>query len=145
MSEEQINVKLAEKVVFAPAEDGVIIRASSKIIREKFLGEVVSKGDVLALNFNKKNKDDSDSSVSSNPFLEAMSFFHSGGLKVKVIETKPEDQVRIVENTEIILEPELKKEEQHVLSYLLASKTLKINLKRMKEKGLNPNNITIEL
>ena len=104
-----IVIKEAKKITIAPAQKGIMIKASPQIFKQGLIGRPVIKEDLISLGGSKKRRQ----SFSGNPFDdvfnmldESLMNFGIGDLKFIVIDTKPGEPVIISENTEVIFNPE---------------------------------------
>lgn len=101
---EKVNVgaadlKEAEKITLAPAEEGVVIQVSNpNIFKRALTGRAVMKGDIVVPGDGDKRR-----SVFDEMFdLDVDQFrFSFGETKLAVVSTKPSGPVKITENTEI--------------------------------------------
>ena len=106
----KIEVKEAKKVVIAPSQKGIIIRARPETFRQGLLGRVVVKGDIVSLGGTKRRK----STMSHSPFFneifdmldESMMGFGFGDIKFIVADVAPKQAVAITGLTEIVINPE---------------------------------------
>ena len=104
------DIKEAKKVVIAPAQKGIIIRASPIIFKRGLLGRAVQKGDIVSLGGTNRRR----RTMGSSPFFndifsmldENMTGFGFSDIKFIVAETDPKQAVIISENTEIKFNPE---------------------------------------
>jgi len=76
------DVKEAKKIVIAPAQKGIIVRASPKIFKHGLLGRAVAKGDIVSLGGTRTRR---TTMTQSSPFF---------------------DEVIITENTDVVFNPE---------------------------------------
>lgn len=97
---EKAELKEAEKITLAPAEEGVMIQVSDPDIFKKALsGRAVTEGDIVV-------PDDRDRRKSSfedifNLEADQFRFSFGGDTKLAVVETDPKGPVKITEKTEI--------------------------------------------
>jgi len=106
----KIEVKEAKKVIIAPSQKGIIIRARPETFRQGLLGRVVVKGDIVSLGGTKRRK----STMSHSPFFneifdmldESMVGFGFGDIKFIVADVSPKQAVAITGLTEIVINPE---------------------------------------
>jgi transitional endoplasmic reticulum ATPase len=104
------DIKEAKKVTIAPAQKGVVIRASPNIFKQGLLGRAVVKGDIVSLGGTRRRR----SAMTDNPFFndifsmmdDNMSGFGFSDLKFIVASTDPKMPVIITEQTEVIFNPE---------------------------------------
>ncbi|HIQ50325.1 MAG TPA: AAA family ATPase [Nanoarchaeota archaeon] len=94
--------KEAKRVVFAPAEKGVVLHISPNLIKQNMYLRPVRKGDIVMANPVFKRREES---IFEEFFAEA---FLSFGLETKliVVSTQPDGIVQITENTEIEVLPQ---------------------------------------
>ena len=94
--------KEAKRVVFAPAEKGVVLHISPNLIKQNMYLRPVRKGDIVMANPVFKRREES---IFEEFFGEA---FLSFGLETKliVVSTQPDGIVQITENTEIEVLPQ---------------------------------------
>ncbi len=106
----KISIKEAKKVIIAPAQKGVVVRASPVIFKQGLLGRAVKKGDIVSLGGTNRRR----STMSDSPFFndifsmldENIAGFGFGDLKFIVAETDPKQAVIITELTEVKFNPE---------------------------------------
>lgn len=104
------NVKEAKKITIAPAQKGLVVRASPLIFKQGLLGRAVVKGDIVKLGGTKRRR----TTMSDSPFFndvfsivdENMMGFGFGDLKFIVVSTTPAQPVIITELTEVEFNPE---------------------------------------
>src|SRR3989338_2460461 len=104
------QVKEAKKVTIAPAQKGVIIRASPNIFKQGLLGRAVVKGDIVGLGGTKRRK----TTMSDNPFFndifsmldESAAGFGFSDIKFVVASTDPKGAVVITDLTQVTFNPE---------------------------------------
>ncbi len=119
----QVNkaeIKEAKKLVIAPAQKGILVRASPVLFKQSLLGRAVVKGDIISPGGAGRRR----STMSQSPLfndifsmLEESQFanFGFGDLKFIVVDTTPKDAVIISDLTQIEVKPEaveLKEEER---------------------------------
>ncbi len=99
-------VKEAKRVTIAPAQKGIVVRASPSIFKQGLLGRVVMKGDIVSLGGTTRRR----SMMSSSPFFsndifsafeEGLPGFGFGDIKFVVVETEPKQAVIISDMTEV--------------------------------------------
>ena len=99
-------VKEAKRVTIAPAQKGIVVRASPSIFKQGLLGRVVMKGDIVSLGGTTRRR----SMMSSSPFFsndifsafeEGLPGFGFGDIKFVVVETDPKQAVIISDMTEV--------------------------------------------
>ncbi len=109
---EKAELKEAEKVTLAPAEEGVMIQVGNpKIFKKALSGRAVTEGDIVVPG----DKNDQRRSLFDDMFdLEADHFrFNAlGDVKLAVVGTEPEGAVKITENTEIEVKQQAVEEAQ---------------------------------
>ncbi|MFB6144457.1 MAG: AAA family ATPase, partial [Candidatus Nanohaloarchaea archaeon] len=94
------ELKEAEKIVLAPAEEGVMIQVSNpNVFRQALKGRAVTEGDIVVPG----DGDDKRRSLFDEMFdMDADHFrFSFGDTKLAVVSTQPEGAVKITEDTEI--------------------------------------------
>lgn len=114
-------VKEAKKVTIAPAQKGIMIRASPVIFKQGLLGRVVMKGDIVSLGGTNRRRN----TMSASPFFndifsvldEGMPGFGFADIKFVVVETDPKQTGVIISDlTEVRFNPEaVEFEEEKVL------------------------------
>jgi len=115
------DIKEAKKVIIAPAQKGVMIRASPHIFKNGLLGRALMKGDIVSLGGTSRRRD----SLTQSPFFsdifsmldETRVGFGFGDLKFIVASTEPKQAVIVSELTVVEFNPEaveLKEEERMV-------------------------------
>jgi transitional endoplasmic reticulum ATPase len=104
------DIKEAKKVTIAPAQKGVVVRASPNIFKQGLLGRAVSKGDIVSLGGTKRRR----TTMSESPFFndifsmsnDNVSGFGFTDLKFIVASSDPKGAVVITEQTEVTFNPE---------------------------------------
>jgi len=98
----RVEPKEAKRVVFAPAEKGIVLHISPNLIKQNMYLRPVIKGDIVMANPVFKRREES---IFEEFFGEA---FLSFGLETKliVVSTQPDGVVQITENTEIEVLPQ---------------------------------------
>ncbi|MBI2572474.1 CDC48 family AAA ATPase [Candidatus Woesearchaeota archaeon] len=114
------SVKVAKKVSIAPAQKGVLIKASPQIFKQGLLDKALVKGDIVSLGRTRR-RDAAPGNELSELFsmmeneLGHFAGFGFGDLKFIVVDTQPRNEiVQVTAETEIIFNPqavELKEEE----------------------------------
>jgi len=110
------DVKDAKKVMIAPAQKGIMVQADQEGLRRGLLGRAVLKGDIIHLGGVQRRRDimseefgDMDDIFGNlGDILGGMGFGQLGGvmqIKFLVVNTNPNQPVRITENTEVTLNP----------------------------------------
>ncbi len=118
------SVKEAKKIVIAPADKGIIIKASPNIFKTGLLGRAVFKGDLVSLGGARRRR----TTLQDSPFFEdifsipneILAGFGFANIKFIVADTIPSGPVIISESTEIIFNPkaiELKEEKVLEVTY----------------------------
>lgn len=104
------EVRMARKVVIAPASKGIRIMASGDIIKRNIMGRAVARGDVMALISPRRTRETlrefPDSEEIFREFFEASTPFSLGEIKFTVVSTNPAGIVRINNATEVEVRPE---------------------------------------
>jgi len=102
------NIKVAKKVVLAPAKKGIVVRASPNTFKRSLLGRPIIKGDVVSMGGARRRR----TAMSDNPFFsdffpeaENMSSFFTD-LRFVVASTDSKGPLIIGEETEVMLNPE---------------------------------------
>ncbi len=105
------DVKEAKKVIIAPAQKGVRIRAPPNIFKQGLLGRVVVKGDIVSLGGTRRRR----TAMMDNPFFEDVFTalfeesalgFGFGDIKFVVADATPKQAVIIADQTEVVFNPE---------------------------------------
>ncbi len=113
-------VKEAKRVTIAPAQKGIIIRASPAIFKQGLLGRAVMKGDIVSLGGTNRRR----STMSTSPFFhdifsmldEGMPGYGFSDIKFIVVDTDPKQAVVISDLTDVRFNPEaVEFEEEKVL------------------------------
>jgi len=111
------DVKPAKKVIIAPANKGVVIKASPQLFLEGMLGKALVKGDIVSLGRARKRVGVPTQDVSDIFSMMESQFasFGLGQIKFVVVDTHPRKEIVVVmPDTEIEYNPqavELKEEE----------------------------------
>src|SRR3989338_8096349 len=104
------DVKEAKAIVIAPAQKGVMIRASPNLFKRSLLGRAVVKGDIVVPGGASRRR----RTLSDSPFFDDVfsmfeeSFqgnFGFGSLKFIIVSSNPKQPVIITESTTITLNP----------------------------------------
>src|SRR3989344_691899 len=104
------DIKEAKSIILAPAQKGVMIRASPNLFKRSLLGRAVVKGDIVVPGGASRRR----RTLSDSPFFDDVfsmfeeSFqgnFGFGGLKFIIVGTNPKQPVIITEATSITLNP----------------------------------------
>ncbi len=105
------DIKEAKKVVIAPAQKGILVRASPNIFKHGLLGRAVMKGDIVSLGGTSRRR----STMSDSPFFghdifgmidENLPGFGFADIKFIVADTQPKQAVIISDQTEVVYNPE---------------------------------------
>ncbi len=104
------QIKEAKRVTIAPAQKGVVVRASPQIFKQGLLGRAVKKGDIVSLGGTSRRRN----TLSDSPFFndifsmldESIAGFGFSDLKFIVAETEPKQAVIITDLTEVRFNPE---------------------------------------
>ena len=112
------DIKVAKKVIIAPATKGVMIKAAPQLFKQGLLGKVVAKGDIVSLGRGRRRTHYHGSEDVNDIFSMMESQFAGfgfGDLKFVVVDTNPRKEIVIIANeTEVEFNPqavELKEEE----------------------------------
>ncbi len=111
------EVKLAKKVSIAPANKGVMIKASSELFKQGLMGKALVKGDLVSLGRTRRRVDIHGREVSDIFTMMEAQFagFGFGDIKFVVVDTMPKKEIVIVAaETEVEFNPqavELREEE----------------------------------
>ncbi len=112
------DIKIAKKVIIAPATKGVMIKAAPQLFKQGLLGKVVAKGDIVSLGRGRRRTHYQGSADVNDIFSMMESQFAGfgfGDLKFVVVDTNPRKEIVIIANeTEVEFNPqavELKEEE----------------------------------
>jgi transitional endoplasmic reticulum ATPase len=114
------EIKVAKKVVIAPATKGVMIKAAPQLFKQGLLGKVVVKGDIVSLGRGRRKMHyQGQGSTDVNDIFSMMESqfagFGFGDLKFVVVDSNPRKDIVIIANeTEVEFNPqavELKEEE----------------------------------
>lgn len=102
-------VKSAKRISLAPANPGVVVKASSEIFKQGLFGKALVKGDLVSLGRSKKRADfpsrDLNNLFSGEQF--AGFGFGFGDLKFIVVDTNPKKEIVVVtRDTEVIFNPQ---------------------------------------
>ena len=107
---QEADVKEAERIVLAPAEEGVLMQVSDpNIFKRSLLGRPVMQGDIISPGNQDKPRSFFDDMFESAADNFSFSF---GDTKLTVVKTKPKDAVKITEQTEIEMRERAVKEPQ---------------------------------
>jgi transitional endoplasmic reticulum ATPase len=101
-----VSVKTAKRIVLAPAQKGIMIRAHPDTFKRALLGRAVSQKDIISLGGTRRRR----TTFSGSPFEDIFNMlgddmmgmgFGMPGLRFVVISTAPKEAVLITEDTEI--------------------------------------------
>lgn len=105
-----IRIRIAKKVVLAPATKGLRIMASGDIIKRNIMGRAATRGDVLALISPRRSRETFREFPGGEKvfreFFEATTPFSLGEIKFAIVSTNPAGIVRINDETEVEVRPE---------------------------------------
>lgn len=105
-----IRIRIAKKVVLAPATKGLRIMASGDIIKRNIMGRAAARGDVLALISPRRSRETFREFPGGEKvfreFFEATTPFSLGEIKFAIVSTNPAGIVRINDETEVEVRPE---------------------------------------
>ena len=104
------KIRIARKVVLAPATKGLRIMASGDIIKRNIMGRAVARGDILSLISPRRTRETFREFPGGEKvfreFFESTTPFSLGEIKFSVVSTNPAGIVRINDVTEIEVRPE---------------------------------------
>lgn len=104
------EVRMARKVILAPATKGIRIMASGDVIKRNIIGRAVARGDVMAMVSPRRTRETLREFPGSEDifreFFDAGTPFSLGEIKFTVVSTNPAGIVRINEATEVEVRPE---------------------------------------
>lgn len=113
-------VKEAKRVTIAPAQKGIMIRASPTIFKQGLLGRPLSKGDIVSLGSSPRRRP----TINQSPFFndifsmldEGMQGFGFSDIKFIVVDTDPKQPVIVSDLTEVRFNPEaVESDEEKIL------------------------------
>lgn len=105
------NAKPAQKVIIAPAQQGIMVHADPEMLKNGLLGRAVSKGDIISLGGTQRRRDlmgEGMPDLFGGDFGDLFGGFGFSGfqqIKFLVVGTTPAQACMINENTEIMLNP----------------------------------------
>lgn len=106
----RIKIRVAKKVVLAPATKGLRIMASGDIIKRNILGRAVTRGDILSLISPRRTRETFKEFPASEKifreFFESTTPFSLGEIKFAIVSTNPAGIVRINDETDVEVRPE---------------------------------------
>ena len=104
------KIRIARKVVLAPATKGLRIMASGDIIKRNIMGRAAARGDILSLISPRRTRETFREFPGGEKvfreFFESTTPFSLGEIKFSVVSTNPAGIVRINDVTEIEVRPE---------------------------------------
>lgn len=104
------KIRIARKVVLAPATKGLRIMASGDIIKRNIMGRSAARGDILSLISPRRTRETFREFPGGEKvfreFFESTTPFSLGEIKFSVVSTNPAGIVRINDVTEIEVRPE---------------------------------------
>ncbi len=104
------KIKIARKVILAPATKGLRIMASGDIIKRNIIGRAAARGDILSLISPRRTRETFREFPGGEKvfreFFESTTPFSLGEIKFSVVSTNPAGIVRINDVTEIEVRPE---------------------------------------
>ncbi len=104
------KIRIARRVVLAPATKGLRIMASGDIIKRNVMGRAVARGDILSLISPRRTRETFREFPGGEKvfreFFESTTPFSLGEIKFSVVSTNPAGIVRINDVTEIEVRPE---------------------------------------
>jgi len=104
------EIRVARKVVLAPAARGLRIMASGDIIKRNIMGRAVARGDILSLISPRRTRETFKEFPSGEKifreFFESTTPFSLGEIKFSVVSTNPAGIVRINDETDVEVRPE---------------------------------------
>ncbi|MFT4326902.1 MAG: AAA family ATPase, partial [Candidatus Woesearchaeota archaeon] len=109
VSIKKADAKEAKKIVIAPAQKGISVRAPSSLFKQGLLGRAVMKGDIVSLGGTRRRR----ATLGDNPYFSEMfnimndtvSGFGLGDLKFVVADASPKGALVISELTEVEFNP----------------------------------------
>lgn len=103
------EVKPAGKVIIAPVNKGVMIKASSELFKQGLLGKALVKGDIVSLGRSRRRIHPFQENDVNDIFTMMESHFAGygfGALKFVVVETQPKKEIVVVtQDTEVEFNP----------------------------------------
>ncbi len=111
------EIKPAKKVIIAPAQKGVMIRASPELFKRSLMSKALVKGDIISLSGSRRRVNVSGNNMESifSAMEAQFAGFGFGDLKFMVVDTIPKKEIVVVTpETEVEFNPqaiELKEEE----------------------------------
>ena len=104
------KIRIARKVVLAPATKGLRIMASGDIIKRNIMGRAAARGDILSLISPRRTRETFREFPGGEKvfreFFESTTPFSLGEIKFSVVSTNPAGIVRVDDVTEIEVRPE---------------------------------------
>ena len=117
VSVKKADVKPAKKVIIAPANKGVIVKASPQLFKYGLLGKALIKGDIVSLGRARRRMTNQEQQISDIFSMMENQFasFGFGDIKFVVVDTLPKKEILVVtEETEVEFNPhavEMKEDE----------------------------------
>ena len=111
------EVKPAKKVSIAPAQKGIMVKASPQLFKQGLLGKALMKGDIVSLGRRRRRLEQHSGEISDifSMMEEQFAGFGFGDLKFIVVDTMPKKEIVVVtQETEVEFNPqavEFKEEE----------------------------------
>ncbi len=102
------EVKPAKKVVIAPAQKGILIKAHPQFFKQGLLGKALIKGDLVSLGRFRRRSGQIDQNVHNvfSALEEQFAGFGFSDLKLIVVETQPKKEIVVInQDTEIEFNP----------------------------------------
>lgn len=104
------EVKEAKKVIIAPVQKGIIVRASPMVFKQGLLGRALVKGDIVSLGGSRRRR----SAMTESPFFsdifsmldESLTGFGFSDIKFIVADAQPRGAVIVSDMTEVHFNPE---------------------------------------
>ncbi|WP_414468352.1 CDC48 family AAA ATPase [Methanobacterium sp. ACI-7] len=104
------EVRVAKKVVLAPATKGLRIMASGDIIKRNIMGRAVTRGDIMSLISPRRTRETFKEFPASEKifreFFESTTPFSLGEIKFAIVSTNPAGMVMVNDETEVEIRPE---------------------------------------
>ncbi len=104
------KIRVAKKVVLAPATKGLRIMAAGDIIKRNIMGRAVARGDILSLISPKRTRETFKEFPAGEKifreFFESSTPFSLGEIKFTIVSTNPAGIVSINDETEVEVRPE---------------------------------------
>jgi transitional endoplasmic reticulum ATPase len=106
------GIKAAQKVIIAPAQQGIMVQGDPEMIKSSLFGRAVTKGDIISLGGSGRRRE----SFGGDPFTDmfgsdfnelfggALGFGGFQNIKFVIVSTSPGQMCVIGENTELVLQ-----------------------------------------